>query len=52
MQKLEKRDTCIPTDTSLVRSNCDSVIKHGYCDQIYMWNVIMEIKDMGCDYGD
>ena len=34
MQKLEKRDTCTPTNTSLVRSNCDSVIKHGYYDQV------------------
>jgi len=29
MQKLETRNTYTPTDTSLVRSNCDSVIKHG-----------------------
>ena len=34
MQKLEKRDTYTPTNTSLVRSNCDSVIKHGHCDQV------------------
>jgi len=34
MQKLEKRDTYTPTNTSLVRSNCDSVIKHGYCNQV------------------
>jgi len=34
MQKLEKRDTYTPTNTSLVRSNCDSVIKHGQFDQV------------------
>lgn len=34
MQKLEERDTYTPTNTSLVRSNCDSVIKHGHCDQV------------------
>ena len=34
MQKLEKRDTYTPTDAPQVRSNCDSVIKHGQCDQV------------------
>ena len=34
MQKLETRNTYTPTNTSLVRSNCDSVIKHGQCDQV------------------
>ena len=34
MQKLEKRNTYTPTNASLVRSNCDSVIKHGQSDQV------------------
>ena len=34
MQKLETRNTYTPTNTSLVRSNCDSVIKHGQSDQV------------------
>ena len=34
MQKLEERYTNTPTNTSLVRSNCDSVIKHGQYDQV------------------
>jgi len=34
MQKLEGRDTYAPTDAPQVCSNCDSVIKHGQCDQV------------------
>lgn len=32
MQKLKESNT--PTDAPQVRSNCDSVIKHGHCDQV------------------
>ena len=34
MQKLETRNTYTPTNTSLVRSNCDPVIKHGQSGQV------------------
>jgi len=34
MQKLEKRYNNTPTDSLQVRSNCDSVIKHGQSDQV------------------
>ena len=34
MQKLEERHTNTPTDAPQVRSNCDSVIKHGHSDQV------------------
>jgi len=34
MQKLGGRDTYAPTDAPQVRGNCDSVIKHGQCDQV------------------
>ena len=34
MQKLETRNTYTPMDAPQVRSNCDSVIKHGHCDQV------------------
>ena len=34
MQKLERRNTCTPTDAPQVRSNCDSVIKHGHSVQV------------------
>jgi len=34
MQKLERRNTYTPRNTSLVPGNCDPVIKHGQCDQV------------------
>ena len=34
MQKLEKRHNNTPTDAPQIRSNCDSVIKHGQSDQV------------------
>ncbi|MFW6130254.1 MAG: RNA-guided endonuclease IscB [Atribacterota bacterium] len=34
MQKLEERHTNTPTNAPQVRSNCDSVIKHGCNDQV------------------
>jgi len=34
MQKLEERYNNTPTDAPQVRSNCDSVIKHGHFDQV------------------
>ena len=34
MQKLEKRHNNTPTNAPQVRSNCDSVVKHGHSDQV------------------